>query len=48
MFDFSLECPMINVNNYIPMVYVNYIIEVMKPISSIILFMFLWTILFRK
>ncbi|CAD8174724.1 unnamed protein product [Paramecium octaurelia] len=48
IFDFSLECPMINVNNYIPMVYVNYIIEVMKPVSSMLFFMFIWTILFRN
>ncbi|CAD8170566.1 unnamed protein product [Paramecium pentaurelia] len=48
IFDFSLECPMINVNNYIPMVYVNYIIEVLKPISSMLFFMFIWTILFRN
>jgi hypothetical protein len=48
MFDFSIECPLINLNNYIPMVYVNYIIEVMKPVSSMLFFMFIWTILFRK
>ncbi|CAD8092035.1 unnamed protein product [Paramecium sonneborni] len=48
IFDFSLECPIINLNNYIPMVYVNYIIEVLKPISSMIFFMIIWTILFRK
>ncbi|CAD8099077.1 unnamed protein product [Paramecium sonneborni] len=48
IFDFSLECPMINVNNYIPMVYVNYIIEVLKPISSMVIFMFIWSILFRN
>lgn len=39
---------MINVNNYVPMVYVNYIIEVLKPISSMVIFMFIWSILFRN
>ncbi|CAK74386.1 unnamed protein product (macronuclear) [Paramecium tetraurelia] len=48
IFDFSLECPMINVNDYVPMVYVNYIIEVLKPISSMVIFMFIWWILFRN